>query len=335
MVLLGADQAADLLHLNVKRIQALARSGKLPGRRVGRKWLFDRRDLDRLLGLGPSAARPSVGLAISAGNQLRARVLGIVVALTSLLAASPPAAPAAPRTITVFAAASLTDAFTELGGVVECARPGLAVRFNFAGSQQLVAQLEHGAEADVFASADQRWMQRAVELGLVGGRPAVFAQNRMVVLLPASNPAHIGRLQDLARPGVKVVLAAEAVPAGRYAREQLERLESAPGMPAGFARAVLANVVSSEENVRTVVARVQLGEADAGLAYRSDVTPQVAPHVRVLEIPDGWSVAAAYPVAVLAGSSHQADARAFVDTLLGPTGRRILERHGLLAPPGP
>ena len=174
-----------------------------------------------------------------------------------------------------------------------------------------------------------------MELGLVDGRPAIFAQNRLVVLLPASNPGHVARLQDLARPGIKLVLAAEAVPAGRYAREQLERLDSAPGMPAGFARAVLANVVSNEENVRTVVARVQLGEADAGLAYRSDVTPSVAPHVRVLEIPDGSSVVASYPVAVLAGSSHQPDARAFVDTLLGSTGRRVLERHGLLAPPGP
>jgi molybdate transport system substrate-binding protein len=178
-------------------------------------------------------------------------------------------------------------------------------------------------------------MDRAVELGLVAGRPIIFAQNRMVVLLPASNPGRVEQLRDLARPGTKVVLAAEAVPAGRYAREQLERLDSAPGMPHGYARAVLANVVSYEENVRAVVARVQLGEADAGLAYRSDVTPAVAPHVRVLGIPDDWSVTAAYPVAEVAGSSEQAGARAFLKTLLGPAGRRILERHGLLAPPGP
>lgn len=261
------------------------------------------------------------------------RAPAAMAVLSLLVATSAP--PAAPRTLTVFAAASLSEAFTELGGIVERAHPGLTVRFNFAGSQQLVAQLEHGAEADVFAAADERWMRRAVELGLVDGRPTIFARNRMVVLLPASNPGRIAQLRDLARPGLKLVLAAEAVPAGRYARVQLERLESVPGMPAGFARAALANVVSNEENVRAVVGRVQLGEADAGLAYRSDVTPHVAPHVRVLEIPDEWGVVAAYPVAVLAGSSHRADARAFVDTLLGPTGRRVLERHGLLAPPGP
>lgn len=258
----------------------------------------------------------------------------IIIGLATLLGATP-AAPPAPRTLTVFAAASLTDAFTEFGGLLERASPGLTVRFNFAGSQQLVAQLEHGAPADVFASADERWMNRAVELGLIGGRPATFARNRMVVIVPASNPGRIRRLQDLARPGIKLVLAAEAVPAGRYARAQLERLDSAPGMPAGFAHAVLANVVSNEEDVRAVVARVQLGEADAGLAYRSDVTPQVAPHVRVLDIPDRWSIVAAYPVAVLAGSGHQADARAFVVALLGPEGRRALEHHGLLSPPGP
>ena len=246
------------------------------------------------------------------------------------LAAAPSRAPA-PRTLTVFAAASLSDAFAELGRIVELSRPGLSVRFNFAGSQQLVAQLELGAPADVFASADERWMRRAAERGLVAGEPVVFARNRLVVVVPTSNPGRIERLQDLARPGVKLVLAAEVVPAGRYAREALAHLGEAPGFPTGYARRALANLVSNEENVKAVVARVQLGEADAGLAYRSDVTPAVAPHVRVLEIPDDRNVVAEYPIAVLAAAADTADARAFVAAALGPEGRRVLERHGLLA----
>jgi molybdate transport system substrate-binding protein len=250
-----------------------------------------------------------------------------LVALLALALVPPGARPS--RTLTVFAAASLGDAFGELGTLVERSRPGLSVRFNFAGSQQLAAQLELGAPADVFASADERWMRFAMDGGLIAGVPKVFARNRLVVVVPASNPGRIERLQDLARPGVKLVLA------GRYAREVLVRLGDAPGFPAGFARAALANVVSDEENVKAVVARVQLGEADAGLAYRSDVTPAVARRVRVLEIPAEQNVVAEYPIAVLASAGDPVDARAFVAAALGPEGQRVLERHGLLAAPRP
>lgn len=238
--------------------------------------------------------------------------------------------PPAQRTLTVFAAASLGEAFTDFGESVERSRPGLSVRFNFAGSQQLVAQLEQGAPADVFASADERWMRHVVERGLAAGAPVVFARNRLVVVLPESNPGRIERLEDLARPGLKLVLAAEVVPAGRYARQALVRIGETPGFPPDFARRALANVVSEEENVKSVMARVQLAEADAGLAYHSDVGSAVAARVRVLEIPEDRNVVAKYPIAVLAGAGDTADARAFVDAALGPEGRRTLERHGLL-----
>src|SRR5688572_9271637 len=122
----------------------------------------------------------------------------------------------APSVLTVFAAASLTDAFDELGALFRRAHPGITVQFNFAGSQQLATQLEHGASADVFASADQRWMTQVQRLGLALGEPVIFAHNRLVVVLPAANPARIERLEDLTRPGLKLVLAADAVPAGRY-----------------------------------------------------------------------------------------------------------------------
>lgn len=237
------------------------------------------------------------------------------------------------RTVTVFAAASLTGAFTELGRTLERNLPGTTVRFNFAGSQQLVAQMEQGAAADVFAAADQRSMRQAADRGLVTGDIVVFARNRLVVLVPASNPVRIERLEDLARPGLKLVLAGEAVPAGKYSRELLAKLETAPGFPADFARRVLANLASDEENVKGVVAKVQLGEADAGIAYRSDVTPTVAERVRVLEVPGERNVLAEYPIAVASGAADTARAHAFVALVLSPAGQQTLARHGLL--PGP
>jgi molybdate transport system substrate-binding protein len=243
---------------------------------------------------------------------------------------------AAPRaTLTVYAAASLTDAFRELGPVLERGHPGLAVRFNFAGSQQLALQLEQGAPADIFASADQRSMSRLTEKGLLGGEPVVFARNRLVVVVPRANPARIRRLEDLARPGTKLVLAADAVPAGKYSRETLAKLARADGFPDGYDRRVLANVVSQEENVKSVAAKVQLGEADAGMVYRSDITAAVASQVRVLEIPDPYNAIATYPIAVLASSPAPETAREFVALVTGAEGQAVLQRHGLLAGPVP
>ena len=192
--------------------------------------------------------------------------------------------------VTVFAAASLTEAFRELGPQLAARRPGTVVKFNFAGSQQLAVQIEQGAPADVFASADQRWMDYAIEHQLIDGEPRVFAHNRLVVIVPKSNPGRIRRLEDLAKRGIKLVLGAEAVPVGKYSREVIQNLERAPGFPEGYSAKVLGNVVSQEENVKSVVAKVQLGEADAGFVYRSDVTPQVARYLTVLEIPKDANV---------------------------------------------
>jgi molybdate transport system substrate-binding protein len=239
----------------------------------------------------------------------------------------------APSILTVFAAASLTDAFEELGALFRRRNSGITVRFNFAGSQQLAAQLEHGASADVLASADQRWMAQVQRQGLAAGEPLVFAHNRLVVVLPAENPARIERLEDLARPGLKLVLAAEAVPAGRYTREVLRNVSRRPGFGSDYERRVLANVVSEEENVKGVVAKVQLGEADAGVVYRSDVTAGIAVKLRVLDIPATANIVATYPIVVLAASAAPAAARAFVALVRGPEGRATLARHGLEPPP--
>jgi molybdate transport system substrate-binding protein len=259
----------------------------------------------------------------------------ISITLATLgLAPFPGLAKAGPKNLTVYGAASLIDAFLEVGHVMEQRHPGLTVRFNFAGSQQLAAQLEQGAQADVFVSADQRWMDHVREHGLVKGESPVFARNRLVVIVPRGNPAQVARLEDLARRGIKLVLAAGAVPAGKYSREALEKLATAPGFPDQYQQRVLANVVSEEESVKSVVAKVQLGEADAGLVYRSDVTPAVSPRVQEFEIPDQYNVLASYPVAVLQSSRNPGAARQFLELLLSDEGQGVLQRHGLMPAAG-
>ena len=235
-------------------------------------------------------------------------------------------------TLTVFAAASLVDAFEEIGARFRHLHPGITLRFNFAGSHQLAAQLEHGALADVFASADQRWMARVRDLRLAAGDPVVFARNRLVVILPIGNPAGVERLEDLGRAGLKLVLAADAVPAGAYSREMLRQLSRRRGFGADYERRVLANVVSEEESVKGVVAKVQLGEADAGLVYHSDVSSTLAGRLRVLPAPDEASVVASYPIVALAASAAPASARAFIELVSGPEGRAILAEHGFVPP---
>lgn len=257
---------------------------------------------------------------------------GLAILLLALLASAAPlrAAGTGPSDLHVFAAASLADAFAEIGRVFERSHPGTAVRLNLAGSQQLAVQIEQGASADVFASADQRWMDYVGERKLVDGEPLVFARNRLVVILPKTNPARIGKLQDLARRGVKVVLGADAVPVGRYSRQVLQNLSRLDGYDARYGGRVLANVVSGEENVKSVLAKVQLGEADAGMVYISDLTAALSRYVRVIEIPAEAAVLARYPIAMLTGARQPANAREFIELVMSAEGQRILGQHHLL-----
>jgi len=235
-----------------------------------------------------------------------------------------------PRTLQVFAAASLSDAFTEIGRQFELQHPGLSVRFNFAGSQQLATQLEQGASADLFASADERWMSHVRENGLLAGETSIFAHNRLVVIVPRTNPARIQRLQDLARGGIKLVLGADAVPMGHYSRTVLRNLSRDPAFDAAYGASVLRNIVSEEENVKSVVGKVQLGEADAGIVYRSDVTPGVARFLRIFEIPESANVIASYPMALVKDARESEAGVAFMALVLSPAGQKILERNGLI-----
>jgi molybdate transport system substrate-binding protein len=229
----------------------------------------------------------------------------------------------------VFAAASLTDAFMEIGDQFEAANDGVTVTFNFAGSQALRTQIEEGAPADVFASANKTEMDALVSSSFVtADAPQVFLSNRLVVILPAENIAGVETLEDLAMSGIKIVLAAKEVPVGKYARQGLELMDGQFGM--GFKDRVLANVVSNEDNVKQVVAKVQLGEADAGIVYTSDAV--AAPGLKTITIPAELNVIADYPIAALSQSAHADLADAFIDFVLSPDGQAVLQKWGFSPP---
>lgn len=239
--------------------------------------------------------------------------------------AIPPTSTPEPRTLTVFAAASLTDAFTEIGAAFDAANPGVTTTFNFAGSQALRTQIEEGAPADVFASASGKEMDTLVTGTIVAADVAkVFLTNKLVVILPADNPAALEKLEDLANPGIKLVLAAEDVPVGKYARQALDLMDTSFG--AGYKDKVLANVVSNEDNVKQVVSKVQLGEADAGIVYVSDSI--AAPDLKSIEIPDELNVIAKYPIAPLVKSENADLAAQFIEYVLSAEGQAVLAKWG-------
>ncbi len=233
-------------------------------------------------------------------------------------------------TVTVFAAASLSDAFNELAAEFERMNTGVEMRFNFAGSPTLRTQLEQGARADIYASADLAQMSLAKQRGVVVSNEKTFARNSLVVITPKSNPAGIDILADLKKTGIKLVLANADVPVGNYSRRVLTNLEKDPAYGAGFAEAVLRNLVSNESNVKQVVAKVELGEADAGIVYGTDVTPSVASALNRLEIPAAVNVIAEYPIALTKDASNARAAQAFVDFVLSAAGQVVLKKWGFL-----
>ncbi len=231
--------------------------------------------------------------------------------------------------LVVFAAASLNDAFTQIGTTFEAQHPGVQVAFSFAGSNQLRIQIEQGARADVFASANTAELNTLIRDGLaVSGTQRVFTRNRLAILVPKDNPGGVHSPHDLAKPGLKLVLANDKVPVGHYARQALGKFSADPSYGTTFSATVLANVVSNEEDVKQVVQKVQLGEADAGIAYVSDLTPSAAQQVTLIPIPDAYNVIATYPIAPLKDAPHAALAQAFVDAVLSPAGQQTLKKWG-------
>jgi molybdate transport system substrate-binding protein len=228
-------------------------------------------------------------------------------------------------TLTVFAASSLTNAFNEVGPAFQRAHPGQQVRLNFGASSALRSQIQLGAPADLFASADYEQMEPLQKAGLVSA-PATFARNRLTVVVPKENPARLGSPRDLGRPGLRLVTTAEAVPIGRYTREVLVKLGKERGYPANYLAQVNRNVVSREPNVRAVLAKVELGEADAAVVYETDA--RASKRVKAISIPEKVNVIAEYPVAVLSGSANKTGAEAFVRYVRSSAGRAVLTRHG-------
>lgn len=229
-------------------------------------------------------------------------------------------------TVTVFAAASLTDAFAEVETTLEAANPGLDIVNNFAGSQSLVTQLTEGAPADVAAFASNSAMSDAVEGALISGEPRTFAENKLTIVVPSDNPAGIASAADLATPGIKLVLAQEEVPVGGYSRDSICNMAADTATYGDdFLANVAANVVSQEDNVRAVLTKVALGEADAGIVYTSDVTDDVASIV----IPDDVNELATYPIAPVASGNHEA-AAAYISFILSPDGQAIFESYGFI-----
>jgi len=252
---------------------------------------------------------------------VRAR-LAIVTATALLFAAcAEPNATDTPqiKDINVFAASSLTDALTQAGDGF--AKTNFRVRFvfNFGSSSTLATQITNGAPADVFASADEANMQKVVDADLANGAPTVFATNRLEIAVAAGNPKKILGLADLARPDVVLVLSAPTVPAGKYALEALGK--------AG----VVAKPASLEVDVRAVLNKVSLGEADAGIVYVTDVKSAVG-RVSGVEIPDQYEVIARYPVAVVKGSKNAALANRFIEYLVSPAGQSVLGDFGFSKP---
>jgi len=249
----------------------------------------------------------------------------------TLPAEAPASDEASIQNLTIFAAASLTESFTVLGDRFEASHPGVRLVFNFAGSQQLAQQLAQGAPADVFASANLDQMEAVIEQGRVSpGSEQVFARNRLVVVAFPEAANGIQDLNDLAISGMILVLAGESVPAGKYALEVLSKAGENPAFDPGFERAVLENVVSYEENVRAVLSKVILGEADAGIVYASDVAGLPPLEVRVLDIPDELNVLASYYVAPVSDSAEPGLAKDFIDFLQVNEGQQILADHGFL-----
>jgi molybdate transport system substrate-binding protein len=226
------------------------------------------------------------------------------------------------------AAASLTEAFTDLAEAFEAEYPGVIVEFNFAGSQQLVQQLANGARADVFASANREQMDASVASGRIDSREVVtFARNRLVTILPANNPANISSLEDLARPGVKILLAAPEVPVGAYTLEFLEKASQSSAYGVGFKEKVLTNVVSYETSVKVVVVKDGLGEADAGIVYTTDLTRANRDQLVSIEIPDELNVTAEYFIAPVADGDRELS-MLWIEFLSSKDGERLLQTDG-------
>jgi molybdate transport system substrate-binding protein len=275
----------------------------------------------------------------------RLPLIMLLLALLSACGSQPTVAPAATTAptapvisaneVTVFAAASLTDAFREIGAQFGEANAGAIITFNFAGSDQLAQQILQGAPADVFASANKKQLDVVITGGeIISGAERTFARNRLVVVYPKDNPAQLQALSDLAKPGIKIVLANKSVPVGGYSLDFLAKASKLPEYTEAYSATVLANVVSYEENVKAVLSKIALGEADAGIVYTTDAATLTGGEIGLIEIPDTLNTIASYPIAVTKSAKNADLAQKFVEYILSPEGQQILVRYGFIPTTG-
>ena len=231
--------------------------------------------------------------------------------------------------ILVFAASSLTESFNEIGMAFQAANPGARVTFNFAGSNTLAIQLDQGGQADAFASADTIQMGNAQQSGDLTSDPQIFAHNKLTMVTPSNNPGNVQQVCDLAKPGLKIVAAQATVPVGQYTNDMLDKASTPDQCGEGFRQKVEANIVSREDNVRQLVAKVQLGEAERGRLLPDRRHAAIKPNVQEINIPDDLNTIADYPIATTKGR-NMVGGQAFMAYVLSPAGQDILAKWGFI-----
>lgn len=232
--------------------------------------------------------------------------------------------------LTIYLAASLTGPLGKAKAAYEAATPGTTITLSPDSSSALETQIEQGAPADVFLSADTTNPNKLVDKGLAGGDPVTFAGNRLTVIVPAANPAGITSPADLAKPGIKVIAAGDEVPITKYATLLVANLAKESGYPADFVAAYTRNIASREDNVKAVVGKIELGEGDAGIVYVTDA--KASNNVTTIDVPASANVPATYAGVVVKASRNAAAAKAFLDWFAGPDGQAILSTFGFLPP---
>jgi len=264
----------------------------------------------------------------------RIRVAGWLTAVVAaVLALTACASSDGERTVTVFAAASLTEAFNEMARAFEQRNEGVTVRLSYQASSTLRIQLEQGAKADVYASADEFNMDLAASADVISGDPVVFARNRLAVIVPR-DAFEVRGLADLASPGLRVVAGDDATPFGRYTNTAFDRLAADPDFGPAFRDAAVGNIVSKEANVRRAVAKVEIGEADAALAYVTDTGGAGRSDLEAIPIPERYSGPIRYPIGVVRGAAAPGLAADFITFVLSEEGRAVLLRYGFVPPDG-
>lgn len=232
------------------------------------------------------------------------------------------------KTLTIFSATSLTDAQEELASTFEVANPGIAIKLNFASSSTLATQIIEGAKADIFASANILQMDRVAESGVLMDEARVFASNQVVLIVPKLNPNDIQSLEDLTKPGMRIVLALPGTPIRAYTDHLLSTATQDLGQE--FFTSLQSNVRSEEATVRLVLSKVVLGEADAAFVYQSDLTPEVTNEIIIIPTQERYQSEIAYPIAVLSETNQTQLAKSYIDFVLSTEGQSILAKWGFL-----